>query len=153
MQNTVGKLLEGKTPDQAAKLRILDPACGSGSFLTGAYQYLLDWHLNYYREHPTSYRNNRRETPAGMILTTAHKRDILRNNIYGVDLDQNAVEVSKLSLLLKMLENEDESAATGRQTIMFAAGGRILPDLSDNIKWGNSLIGSDFYQRQADGSL
>ena len=145
VQNTVGKLLEGKTPDQAAKLRILDPACGSGSFLTGAYQYLLDWHLNYYREHPTSYRNNRRETPAGMILTTAHKRDILRNNIYGVDLDQNAVEVSKLSLLLKMLENEDESAATGRQTIMFAAGGRILPDLSDNIKWGNSLIGSDFY--------
>ena len=145
VQNTVGKLLEGKTPDQAAKLRILDPACGSGSFLTGAYQYLLDWHLNYYREHPTSYRNNRRETPTGMILTTAHKRDILRNNIYGVDLDQNAVEVSKLSLLLKMLENEDESAATGRQTIMFAAGGRILPDLSDNIKWGNSLIGSDFY--------
>ena len=145
VQNTVGKLLEGKTPDEAAKLRILDPACGSGSFLTGAYQYLLDWHLNYYREHPTSYRNNRRETPAGMILTTAHKRDILRNNIYGVDLDQNAVEVSKLSLLLKMLENEDESAATGRQTIMFAAGGRILPDLSDNIKWGNSLIGSDFY--------
>ena len=145
VQNTVGKLLEGKTPDQAAKLRILDPACGSGSFLTGAYQYLLDWHLNYYREHPTSYRNNRRETPAGVILTTAEKRRILLNNIFGVDLDQNAVEVSKLSLLLKMLENEDESAATGRQTIMFAAGGRILPDLSDNIKWGNSLIGSDFY--------
>ena len=151
VQNTVGKLLEGKTPDQAAKLRILDPACGSGSFLTGAYQYLLDWHLNYYRDHPTSYRNNRRETPAGMILTTAHKRDILRNNIYGVDLDQNAVEVSKLSLLLKMLENEDESAATGRQTIMFAAGGRILPDLSDNIKWGNSLIGSDFFRRAQPG--
>ena len=146
VENTVGKLLEGKTPDQAAKLRILDPACGSGSFLTGAYQYLLDWHLNYYREHPNQFRNNRRETPAGMILTTAEKRRILLNNIYGVDLDQNAVEVSKLSLLLKMLENEDESAATGRQIIMFAAGGRILPDLSDNIKWGNSLIGSDYYR-------
>ena len=43
-----------------------------------------------------------------------------------------------------MLENENEAT---RQTLMFAAGGRILPDLSDNIKWGNSLIGSDFYQR------
>ena len=81
-----------------------------------------------------------------MILTTAEKRRILLNNIYGVDLDQNAVEVSKLSLLLKMMENESD--ATGRQTLMFAAGGRILPDLSDNIKWGNSLIGSDFFRGQ-----
>ena len=143
VENTVGSLLDGATPEEAAKLRILDPACGSGSFLTGAYQYLLDWHLKYYREHPSQYRNRRRETVDGMILTTAEKRRILLNNIYGVDLDQNAVEVSKLSLLLKMLEND--SAAAGTQTIMFSAGGRILPDLSDNIKWGNSLIGSDFY--------
>ena len=143
VENTVGKLLEGKTPEQAEKLRILDPACGSGSFLVGAYQYLLDWHLQVYRDHPERYRNRHRDTADGMILTTAEKRRILLNNIYGVDLDQNAVEVSKLSLLLKMLEHEND--ATGRQTLMFAAGGRILPDLSDNIKWGNSLIGSDFY--------
>ena len=145
VENTVGNLLDGLTPNEAAELRILDPACGSGSFLTGAYQYLLDWHLDYYREHPRQFRNRRRETPAGMVLTTQEKRRVLQNNIYGVDLDQNAVEVSKLSLLLKMLENEDGSDATGLQTAMFAAGGRILPDLSDNIKWGNSLIGSDFY--------
>ncbi len=143
VENTVGKLLKGKTPSQVAKLRILDPACGSGSFLTGAYQYLLDWHLDYYRQHPQRFRNRRRETTEGFVLTTAEKRRILLNNIYGVDLDQNAVEVSKLALLLKMLENE--SGATGRQTIMFSAGGQILPDLSSNIKWGNSLIGMDFY--------
>ncbi len=144
VENTVGKLLDGATPEEAAKLRILDPACGSGSFLTGAYQYLLDWHLEYYSEHTGRYRNRVREIAGeGIILTTAEKRRILQNNIYGVDLDQNAVEVSKLSLLLKMLENEND--ATGRQTIMFSAGGRILPDLSGNIKWGNSLIGSDYY--------
>ena len=143
VENTVGALLEGKTPAQVAKLRVLDPACGSGSFLTGAYQYLLDWHLDYYRRHPGQFRNRRRKTAQGFILTTAEKRRILLNNIYGVDLDQNAVEVSKLALLLKMLENESE--ATGRQTLMFSAGGRILPDLSCNIKWGNSLIGTDFY--------
>ncbi|MDE2637703.1 MAG: Eco57I restriction-modification methylase domain-containing protein, partial [Chloroflexota bacterium] len=144
VEHTVGALLKEKTPDQAEKLRILDPACGSGSFLVGAYQYLLDWHLRYYAEHSRQYRNRRRETADGMILTTAEKRRILQNNIYGVDLDQNAVEVSKLSLLLKMLENESDAA--GGQTLMFAAGGRILPDLSDNIKWGNSLIGSDFFR-------
>jgi len=146
VENTVGELLKEKTPDEAAKLRILDPACGSGSFLVGAYQCLLDWHLKYYQEHPNQFRNRRRETADGMILTTAEKRRILQDNIYGVDLDQNAVEVSKLSLLLKMLENEDGSDATGLQTVMFSAGERILPDLSDNIKWGNSLIGSDFFR-------
>lgn len=143
VENTVGALLQGKTPAQAAKLRFLDPACGSGSFLTGAYQHLLDWHLDYYRRHPNQFRNRRRETAQGLVLTTAEKRRILLNSIYGVDLDQNAVEVSKLALLLKMLENETDAA--GRQTLMFSAGGRILPDLSGNIKWGNSLIGSDFY--------
>lgn len=144
VDSTVGALLKGQTPAQAAKLRVLDPACGSGSFLTGAYQYLLDWHLDYYRRHPQQFRNRRRQTAQGFVLTTAEKRRILLNSIYGVDLDQNAVEVSKLALLLKMLENESE--ATGRQTVMFSAGDRILPDLSGNIKWGNSLIGSDFYR-------
>ncbi len=47
-ENTVGKLLEGKTPKQAAELKIPDPACGSGSFLLGAFQYLMDWHEDYY---------------------------------------------------------------------------------------------------------
>ena len=145
VENTVGDLLWGKTPEEAAKLRILDPACGSGSFLTGAYQYLLDWHLEYYAQNPERHRNALRLLRGRHVLTTMEKRRILQNNIYGVDLDQNAVEVSKLSLLLKMLENEDGSDATGLQTAIFSAGERILPDLSGNIKWGNSLIGTDFF--------
>ena len=48
VKNTVGKLLQDKTPQEAGKLHILDPACGSGSFLLGAYQYLLDWHRDWY---------------------------------------------------------------------------------------------------------
>ncbi|HXQ38357.1 MAG TPA: type I restriction endonuclease, partial [Anaerolineales bacterium] len=51
VQNTVGKLLEGKTPKEVARLKFLDPACGSGTFPLGAFQYLLDWHLKYYLEH------------------------------------------------------------------------------------------------------
>jgi hypothetical protein len=51
VKNTMGKLLEGKTPRQINTLRVLDPACGSGSFLLGAYQYLLDWHQEWYAKH------------------------------------------------------------------------------------------------------
>ncbi len=136
VENTVGALLHDKCPDEAAQLRLLDPACGSGSFLTGAYQYLLDWHLKRYQQEPARYKNRVRHSPDGIILRLEEKRRILLNNIYGVDLDQNAVEVSKLALLLKMLENEGDSADLREP---------LLPDLSGNIKWGNSLIGSDFF--------
>ena len=149
VENTVGKLLEGKTPVEAAKLRILDPACGSGSFLAGAYQYLLDWHLNFYSQNPRKHKNVLRSVGGGYALVIPEKRRILLNSIYGVDLDQNAVEVSKLSLLLKMLENEDGTDAGGLHT----AGERILPDLRGNIKWGNSLVGSDFYDGADVGGL
>ena len=47
VKNTVGKLIEGKTPKEISKIKILDPACGSGSFLIGAFQYLLDYHKDY----------------------------------------------------------------------------------------------------------
>ncbi len=66
----------------------------------------------------------------------------MKNNLYGVDIDAQAVEVTKLSLLLKVLEGE---ARELRQMDFH----RALPDLGDNIKCGNSLIGSDFYA-QAD---
>ena len=135
VENTVGALLHGKTPDEAARLRLLDPACGSGSFLTGAYQYLLDWHLSAYRENPARWKNRVRHSADGLVLRIEEKRRILLCHIYGVDLDQNAVEVSKLSLLLKMLENEHDAHELAMP---------LLPDLSGNIKWGNSLVGSDF---------
>ncbi len=140
VENTIGALLEGATPAQAENLRLLDPACGSGSFLTGAYQYLLDWRLRQYQANPARYKNRIRHSADGIVLRIEEKRRILLNNIHGVDLDQNAVEVSKLSLLLKMLENEQDTAELRLP---------LLPDLSGNIKWGNSLVGSDFYGDKA----
>lgn len=147
VRQTVGELLTGKTPKQAAKLRILDPACGSGSFLLGAYQFLLDWHLKWYLEdgakkHPKELYQVRVDQ---WRLTTAVRKEILLNNIYGVDIDTQAVEVTKLSLLLKVLEGAT-SEALERQRRMFHE--RALPDLGNNIKCGNSLIGPDFYREQ-----
>jgi adenine-specific DNA-methyltransferase len=146
VQNTVGKLVENKAPKEVAKIKIVDPACGSGSFLIGAYQYLLDWHLSYYNTHKEAAKKDKALTPTG-ALTTGIKKQILLNNIYGVDIDVNAVEVTKLSLLLKCMEGET-SASISHQFQMFNE--RVLPTLDNNIKSGNSLVDTDFYDNQLD---
>jgi hypothetical protein len=137
--------------NRVAKLRILDPACGSGSFLIGAYQWLLDWHLRFYLANdPVRWAKETRGRHPVLVhgrkgewqLSIAERKRILLANIYGVDIDAQAVEVTKLSLLLKVLEGESAQAQ-----IYFALKDRVLPDLGDNIKCGNSLIGPDFYQQ------
>ena len=151
VKNTVGKLIEGKTPKEISKIRILDPACGSGSFLIGAFQYLLDYHKDYYSENgkPSKGRKDNPLTPDGH-LTTSEKKRILLNNIYGVDLDTNAVEVTKLSLLIKCLEGETDASIKQQLAIW---NERVLPTLENNIKSGNSLIGSDFYDNKLDFNI
>lgn len=152
VENTVGKLLEGKEPNDVAKLRICDPACGSGSFLIGAYQYLIDWHLRYYTSQNSPPPRMGRGPGGGALtpdgrLSTAVKKSILLNNIYGVDIDPQAVEVTKLNLLLKAMEGETQ-ASINQQMQLFHE--RVLPNLSYNIQCGNSLIGPDFYDNQFD---
>lgn len=143
VENTVGKLIEGKTPKEIEKIKIVDPACGSGSFLLGAFDYLLKYHIQYYYKNPPSAKSGI-ITPNG-TLSTAEKKKIILNNIFGVDLDANAVEVSKLSLLLKCMEGETE-ASIKQQITMFHE--RVLPDLDNNIKDGNSLIDTDIYDTE-----
>jgi len=148
VKNTVGKLIDDKTPKDISNIKIVDPACGSGSFLIGAYQYLLDWHKNFYTDQGKVSKGNKSNplTPDGN-LTTSEKKRILLNNIYGVDLDVNAVEVTKLSLLLKCMEGETE-ASIASQLRLFNE--RVLPTLDSNIKDGNSLVDTDFYDNQLD---
>ncbi len=147
VKNTIGKLLEEKSPKQAAKIRIVDPACGSGSFLIGAYQFLLDWHREQYLA--DGVHKHKRElyqaSGGAWRLTTAERKRILLNNIFGVDIDTQAVEVTKLSLLLKVLEGETDQTLASQLRLVQE---RALPDLGNNIKSGNSLIGPDFYEHQ-----
>jgi len=143
VKNTVGELLKDKDPESLkhTPLRVLDPACGSGSFLLGAYQYLLDWYLDWYVRHdPAKWARGKNpaifEARDTWQLTMEKKKEILTGHIYGVDIDPQAVEVTKLSLLLKVVENP------GQLSLMSE---RILPDLGRNIQCGNSLIGPDYY--------
>lgn len=146
VQKTIGDLIKGKTPNQIAKFKVLDPACGSGSFLLRAYQYLLDYHLEYYlsmKKPPKEvYYVGKDNVPR---LTIKEKKRILTNNIFGVDIDVNAVEVTKLSLLLKVLEDENKDVLEQQQKLYQE---KVLPNLSYNIKCGNSLIGNDILTQQ-----
>ena len=154
VESTIGKKLEGKTPDEVKSLRFVDPACGSGSFLVGAYQYLLDWHLDWYYAEERRTQAEKKgliykdAATQGYKLSIEEKKRILLNNIYGVDIDAQAVEVTKLSLFLKLLENEGKALSTTGQAALFRTSdiqAKILPDMSHNIKCGNSLIGTDYY--------
>jgi hypothetical protein len=144
VEHTVGRLLEGKTPKQAKRIKIVDPTCGSGSFLLGAYSFLLDWHGRWYEAHGPE-RHKKQMYRAGngeWRLTVAERKEILLHSIFGVDVDLQAIEVTKLSLLLAVLEHESEETLN-RQQALFNTD-RVLPDLGKNIRSGNSLIGSDF---------
>ncbi|MDP3063363.1 MAG: N-6 DNA methylase, partial [Chloroflexota bacterium] len=112
VRQTVGRFIEEheKRPDAIHEIRILDPACGSGSFLIRAYDELLRWHA----------RSSGR--PEAHVFAD-ERLPILHNNIYGVDLDRQAVEIARLNLLLRALAKRER-----------------LPTLADNVKRGNSLV-------------
>jgi hypothetical protein len=173
---------------RTAALRVLDPACGSGSFLIRAFERVCEhWQkrLTADLREVLGVRGHDRaleladmsasgkggtcpRTPeqkaaraawekkhralcwvdpetGDVHLTVALKRQILTQNIYGVDLDAAAVEVTQLSLYLKMLENENRTTLQRqRELLADEAEIALLPPLQDNIKCGNSLIASDF---------
>ena len=112
MRETLGKFLDEhrKTTDAIHSVRILDMACGSGSFLIRAYDELLKWHAQY---------NGRTETD----IDPQERTIVLRNNIYGVDLDPQAIEIARLNLMLRALAQRE-----------------TLPSLAGNIEVGNSLV-------------
>jgi type I restriction-modification system DNA methylase subunit len=151
VKNTVGRQIEGRSPTQLTgskdkpPFRILDMACGSGSFLLNAYQCLLDYYLKWYIDHrPETFKKAvYKDIRNGQWrLTIEEKKRILTTHIFGVDIDPQAVEVSKLSLLLKVLEGETDQSLSLSQ-LPFRE--RALPNLAANIKCGNSLIGADYF--------
>ncbi|MEI7733026.1 MAG: N-6 DNA methylase [Verrucomicrobiota bacterium] len=142
VDNTVGKLIEGKTPSQIAELRFADIACGSGSFLLGVFDKLLIYHRDWYNANPDKAKKAgcvQREDGA-WHLSLKQRREILVNNVYGVDIDHQAVEVAQLSLYLKLLEEETIGTAREYQLEFHET---LLPSLNKNILCGNSLIGTD----------
>ncbi len=120
-------------------IKIVDPACGSGAFLNKASDILLEIHKSIYDFKKVKYTTTI-QTKGGkgkdkVKRTATHikldsyfdevsaRREILIHNIYGVDLNEESVDITKLALFLKVCQED-----------------RKLPDLEKNIKCGNSLI-------------
>lgn len=110
VKETVGHFLKERNHNEILNMRILDPACGSGSFLIRAYDELLRYHAG-------------RRGKAVTELDQWERLPILSKNIFGVDLDIQAVEIACLNLLLRSLARRE-----------------TLPSLAHNIRRGNSLI-------------
>src|SRR5258708_4237274 len=116
VEETMAPLFDEVTRREAAGLRVLDPACGSGSFLLVAYEHLLAWYEARARR-----------------LTARERVEILENHLFGVDLDERAIAITKLTLALRALQGSvGEPRAPS------------CPELDANIRRGNSLVHRDF---------
>jgi len=127
VKNSVGEYIKNKSIDKILDVKILDPACGSGSFLIKAFGKVCNKIEELIKKGEKS--NNPTFKNYDGRLNLAQKITILTRCIYGVDLDEKAVELTQLNLLLKLLEEETRETRK-----------RVLPNMKDNIKNGNSLI-------------
>ena len=150
VQRTVGPLLQSRVVDQlASETRpgempsILDPACGTGAFLLGAYGYLLDWYLHQYlADNPVNHAHQLCKNAEGRWqLTLATRQRVLLDHLYGVDIDPQAVETTKLALLHHMMGQGCESSPADELAVF---QGEALTRLARNIKCGNALVGPDY---------
>lgn len=130
VSQTLEPICHGKTPKQILELRIADLACGSGIFMEEIFDYLNQYCITWYLEHDAGHllelSDGRKKLPL------EEKKQILTTCIYGIDLDIHAVEVTKFSLLLKLIEDETEPSVKNSSP--------ILPNLDNNVFHGNALV-------------
>ena len=131
VKNTVGEYIKTHSPEQIKNVKILDPACGSGSFLIRVYKELENYWKKELKLDESDLKQTRFDLENSEKVYTL-KTEILKNNIFGVDLDPKAVEIAQLNLLLQISERKHR-----------------LPELQRNIKIGNSLIDDSTVSKKA----
>ncbi|MEZ2443348.1 N-6 DNA methylase [Chitinophaga sp. RCC_12] len=143
VKETLDPLLDGKTLEEIQQLRIADICCGSGTFLIAVYDYLVEM---------ITLKLIASGVPDPSILCLDHRgaysltlkgrHAVLLNQIYGVDINPYAVEVTKFSLFLKLLENENAGSVN---QFLTNSGQKVLPSIDDHIKTGNSLVDETYF--------
>jgi type I restriction-modification system DNA methylase subunit len=145
VRRTLQPLVEGKSLAEIRTLSIADIACGSGTFLLSAFEYMLSHYLAWYVKDGA--QNHQNAVYEGVNqqwhLTLYEKQRILQTHIYGVDIDHQAVEVARFSLLLRVVEGETQSSVEAH---LKKYSLKALPNLRNNIKWGNSLVDDAFFE-------
>lgn len=137
VEKTLSRACKGKTPAEILDVHVADIACGSGIFLEEAFSYLQSYCVQKYLENGE--QEHLLEIGNGLYkLPLDEKKRILCSCIYGIDIDVHAVEVAKFSLLIKLIENETAPSVAEETP--------ILPNLSTNILFGNSLVSAEELQ-------
>ena len=128
--------------DELMKIKVLDPCCGSGVFVVSCYEHLAVKMIQLLqdnasdREKYSEYfyiRDNQ------WYLTVTGRRAIVTNCIFAIDCDEAAIEVTKMSLALKIVDGNAPLAWEG----IGVFGDKILREIADNIKLGNTLVDID----------
>lgn len=143
VKDTLTPLVEGKTFSELCDLKVADICCGSGTFLISTYDFLLEKMMEkIIAEDIVDPELVYQVDGEGLTFTLKGKRNILENNLYGIDINPYAAEVTEFSLLLKLLEGEDEASVNN---FIHQHSKKVLPNLKSNIKCGNSLVDSKFF--------
>ena len=141
LDKTLGKkLARCKTPEDVSKIKVLDPSCGSGSFLIKAFDLFIEWYREYNRKVAKKLAADSTAittTPGGKKMSggngtldedldaiTDPERRILRDNLFGVDVDPQAAGVAAVNLMLKAMTRNE----------------KLTQILGTNILVGNSLV-------------
>jgi len=134
-------IYSGKEPDEVSAYRVGDICCGSGNFLISAFEYIVNYHILYYiyngKDEAMRSGTIHETTGESYKLSFSKRREILENNIWGVDIDPLAVEVTKFSLTIKLLEDVTPQEICDYTKLSHK---QILPDLDRNVLVGNSLV-------------
>ena len=133
------EFLSNLNNDQLLKLRIVDPACGSGVFLIGVYETIAKQYIKNIVDGKSPSDNNVIPKGYSYILSLEGKKTIINNCLFGVDINQEAVEVAKLSLSLKIVDGYEP----GELQTAGLMGSLILNGIGSNVKCGNSLVSHD----------
>lgn len=134
--------------DDALDFKIADICCGSGTFLLSVFDYIMHYREAYYLEQEELEDDCLTELSEGQLsLSLSEKHTILIDNIFGVDINPYAVEVAHFSLLLRLIENE---TAISIQSFLDNTGEKVLPNLNENIKCGNSLLDEEYFKFDKD---
>ena len=131
-----------QTVDDLLNITILDPCCGSGVFLVSCYERLAAKMLSILslnESERTLHNDFFCDNDGQMLLTVSARRAIAKQCIYAIDFDEAAIEVTKMSLALKIVDGNDPLAWEG----LGVYGDKILQEIANNIKLGNTLVGME----------
>lgn len=142
LAQTFDNRLRHLTSRELLSLRIADPACGSGVFLVSAFDHLAKAYLARIEQGDTADKGDVVMCDGKAMLTIDGKKRLMNSCLYGVDINPEAVEVAKMSLSLKIIDDYE----TMEYQVAGLHGDYILRSIGENLRCGNSLVASDVLQ-------